>query len=193
MGKAQEGVQQGNSYSAPYRYAETTWADDMEWGAAELFRATGDAKYRDDAVRYAELAATEGWFGPGANRPLPILPVHERRAISGCTNWWTRSSKNMLAGYYRATDRAVRQARPPAILIGSACRSFGARTISWSRSRRSVRFYERMTGDTRYREFSARHRDWLLGRNPWGYSMFTEIPSRRPVPARRAFVRQSRC
>ena len=62
MGKANEGVQQGNSYKAPYRYAETTWADDMEWGAAELFRATGDAKYRDDAVRYAELAGTEGWF-----------------------------------------------------------------------------------------------------------------------------------
>jgi hypothetical protein len=38
-------------------------------------------------------------------------------------------------------------------------------------------FYERMTGDTRYREFTARNRDWLLGRNPWGYSMFTEIGS----------------
>ena len=63
MGKANEGVQQGNSYKSPYRYAETTWADDMEWGAAELFRATGDSKYRTDALRYAELAGTEGWFG----------------------------------------------------------------------------------------------------------------------------------
>ena len=42
MGKAHEGVQQGNSYKSPYRYAETTWTDDMEWGAAELFRATGE-------------------------------------------------------------------------------------------------------------------------------------------------------
>ena len=31
MGRAQEGFQQGNSYGAPYRYSETTWADDMEW------------------------------------------------------------------------------------------------------------------------------------------------------------------
>ena len=30
LGQAKEGVQQGNSYGAPYRYAETTWADDME-------------------------------------------------------------------------------------------------------------------------------------------------------------------
>ena len=40
MGRQKEGVQQGNSYKAPYRYEETTWADDMEWGAAELYRAT---------------------------------------------------------------------------------------------------------------------------------------------------------
>ena len=32
-----------------------------------------------------------------------------------------------------------------------------------------------MTGDARYRGFAARNRDWLLGRNPWGTTMFTEI------------------
>jgi len=38
-------------------------------------------------------------------------------------------------------------------------------------------FYERMTGDARYRDFAAKQRDWLLGRNPWGTTMFTEIGS----------------
>ncbi|MEO5804426.1 MAG: glycoside hydrolase family 9 protein, partial [Verrucomicrobiota bacterium] len=37
--------------------------------------------------------------------------------------------------------------------------------------------YERMTGDGSYREFASKQRDWLLGRNPWGTSMFTEIGS----------------
>src|SRR5207249_4700370 len=36
--------------------------------------------------------------------------------------------------------------------------------------------YERMTGDRRYREFTARQSDWLLGRNPWGVSMFNGTP-----------------
>ncbi|MGH9906536.1 MAG: glycoside hydrolase family 9 protein [Pyrinomonadaceae bacterium] len=36
--------------------------------------------------------------------------------------------------------------------------------------------YERVTGDKSYVAFTSRHRDWLLGRNPWGFSMFTEIP-----------------
>ncbi len=63
MGRANEGVQQGNSYSAPYRYAETTWTDDMEWGAAELFAATGESHYLADAKHYALLAASESWMG----------------------------------------------------------------------------------------------------------------------------------
>jgi hypothetical protein len=34
-----------------------------------------------------------------------------------------------------------------------------------------------MTGDARYSQFAAKQRDWLLGRNPWGVSMFTGIPN----------------
>ena len=44
LGRIHEGSQQGNSYKAPYRYEESTWADDMEWGGAELFRATGERR-----------------------------------------------------------------------------------------------------------------------------------------------------
>ena len=40
--------------------------------------------------------------------------------------------------------------------------------------------YERMTGDASFHEFAAKQRDWLLGRNPWGYCMFTELGSVSP-------------
>src|SRR5690606_39143284 len=62
MGKAQEGYQQGNSYGAPYRYNEDTWADDMEWGAAELYALTKDEKYLTDAKHYSEIAGTTSWM-----------------------------------------------------------------------------------------------------------------------------------
>ena len=45
LGKSKEGYQQGNSFGAPYRYNENTWTDDMEWGAAELYKATGKQIY----------------------------------------------------------------------------------------------------------------------------------------------------
>jgi endoglucanase len=43
--------------------------------------------------------------------------------------------------------------------------------------------YQRMTGDGRYSKFAAAHRDWLLGCNPWGYTMFTEIGTVYPRDA----------
>jgi hypothetical protein len=42
--------------------------------------------------------------------------------------------------------------------------------------------YERMTGDARYRSFTTKQFDWLLGRNPWGVSMFTGIPANGTYP-----------
>jgi len=62
MGKKQEGYQQGNSYGAPYRYNERTWADDMEWAAAELYAATKQKSYLEDALRYAKMIQTTSWM-----------------------------------------------------------------------------------------------------------------------------------
>jgi hypothetical protein len=42
--------------------------------------------------------------------------------------------------------------------------------------------YARMTKDKKYDAFAARQRDWLMGRNPWGFSMFTEIPAEGQFP-----------
>jgi endoglucanase len=42
--------------------------------------------------------------------------------------------------------------------------------------------YERMTGKKGYHEFAAKQSDWLLGRNPWGVSMFTGIPAEGTFP-----------
>ncbi|MDX1602645.1 MAG: glycoside hydrolase family 9 protein, partial [Salinimicrobium sediminis] len=42
--------------------------------------------------------------------------------------------------------------------------------------------YEKMTGDTQYHDFMLAQRDWLLGRNPWGTSMFMNIPRNGEYP-----------
>lgn len=174
MGKAKEGVQQGNSYGAPYRYAETTWTDDMEWGAAELFRATGDMAYLADATRYAELAATEGWFNQekiGHYEYYPFMNIghfrlHEIADVA---------LQEKLAGYYRdQIEHCIERSAANPYRIGGP--------FIWCSNNLTValatqcELYERMTRDTRYRAFAAKQRDWLLGRNPWGFSMFTEIP-----------------
>jgi peptidoglycan/xylan/chitin deacetylase (PgdA/CDA1 family) len=174
LGRAKEGVQQGNSYGAPYRYAEATWADDMEWGAAELFRATHTHAYLDDAIRYARLSGSTSWMGRQETGHYEFYPF-------------------MNAGHFRLHDLA-----PPAVrhelaafykdgLSKAAAQGDGnpyriGVPFIWCSNNLTVAlvtqglFYERMSGDASYRAFITAQRDWLTGRNPWGVSMFTGIP-----------------
>ena len=174
LGKSKEGFQQGNSYKAPYRYEEDTWADDMEWGAAELFKLTGEAAYLEDSIRYAHQIGATSWmplekaghyqFYPFVNvghfalHPLVDEPTQER-----------------LAGYYReGIEHTVKRAagNPYGVGVPFIWCSNNLTTALATQ----VLLYERMTGDFRYHEHLIAHRDWLLGRNPWGTSMFTGVP-----------------
>ena len=173
LGRAREGVQQGNSYKAPYRYEETTWADDMEWGAAELFRATRDKKYLADAKRYATLAAGEGWMGKeqtGHYQFYPFMNAGHFRLYELVD----RGFKRQLAGWYRAgIERCVQAGQQNPYRLGVpfiwCSNNLVAALVT------QCLMYDRMTGDTSYRDFAVRQRDWLLGRNPWGTTMFTQI------------------
>jgi endoglucanase len=175
LGRAKEGVQQGNSYSAPYRYEETTWADDMEWGAAELFRATGRRQYLDDGKRYARLAGTESWMGQeqtGHYQYYPFMNAGHFR-LYGLVD---RGMKKTLAGFYReGIERCISAGEKNPYRIGVPF-IWCSNNLTTALATQCV-FYELMTGDARYRDFAAKQRDWLLGRNPWGYCMFTEVGS----------------
>jgi endoglucanase len=166
-------VQQGNSFGAPYRYEETTWADDMEWGAAELFRATRRPRYLHEAKRYAELASEEGWMGKaqtGHYQFYPFLNLGHFRLYDLVDH----RMKKVLAGYYRTGIERCRNAgenNPYRVGV----------PFIWCSDNLVVALvtqcllYERMTSDSQYRSFAAKQRDWLLGRNPWGMTMFTQI------------------
>ena len=174
LGRAKEGVQQGNSYGAPYRYAETTWADDMEWGAAELFRATGQRGYLKDAKRYAKLIQSESWMGKeqtGHYQYYPFMNLGHFALYDAVDN----DLKKVLAQYYReGIERCRRLGEKNPYRIGVP--------FIWCSNNLTVALvtqillYERMTGDLRYHAFMCAQRDWLVGRNPWGTSMFSGIP-----------------
>jgi peptidoglycan/xylan/chitin deacetylase (PgdA/CDA1 family) len=175
LGCAKEGVQQGNSYLSPYRYAETTWADDMEWGAAELFRATGEKQFLTDAKRYAKLAADESWMGreqTGHYQFYPFMNAGHFRLY----DLVDKKFQKTLAGFYREGIERC------ALAAGNNPYRIGVPFIWCSDNLVAAlvtqcAFYERMTGDQRFHFFATKQRDWLLGRNPWGTTMFTEIGS----------------
>jgi hypothetical protein len=178
LGRAKEGVQQGNSYRAPYRYVETTWADDMEWGAAELYRATREKRYLAEAKHYARLAGAEGWMGQEQTKHYqyyPFMNIGHFRLYDLVDHRF----KALLAGYYReGIEKCLEAGRKNPYRVGVP--------FIWCSNNLTVALatqcllYELMTGDKRYRDFADRQRDWLLGRNPWGYTMFTGIGTVSP-------------
>jgi endoglucanase len=180
LGRAKEGSQQGNSFSSPYRYNESTWADDMEWGAAELYRATGEPRYLRDAVRYAGMIGATSWMGRESAKHYEFYPfmnaghfrVHELPATA------VKTRRQVAAFYRQGLDAARGSAEKNPWRIGVP--------FIWCSNNLAVALatqgamYERMTGVRSLRGFTVRQRDWLFGVNPWGVSMFTGIGSDSP-------------
>ena len=161
LGTAQEGVQQGNSYKAPYRYAETTWADDMEWAAAELYAATGEDAYLDDALRYAELAADISWMpleAAGHYQYYPFVNVGHFALYPHVD----AERQAELAGYYRAGIEAT-LARAEKNAFGVGVPFLWCSNNLTTALVTQIMLYERMTDDRQYHDHLLAHRDWLLG------------------------------
>jgi hypothetical protein len=180
LGRQREGFQQGNSFGAPYRYNEDTWADDMEWGAAELFKATGERRYLDEALQYARVIRATSMVGRDAAEHYQFYPFMNAGhfALHGLVD---DEAKKELATYYRENlEAAQRRADGNPYAVGVP--------FLWCSNNLAVALatqalmYERMTGDARFRPLAEAQRDWLLGRNPWGTSMFSLVPEGAEAP-----------
>lgn len=174
LGREKEGFQQGNSYGAPYRYTEDTWADDMEWGAAELYKSTGDPAYLTQAKNYALQAATTSWM------PLDTADHYKYYPFINIGHFALHEAvepafRETLAGFYReGIEATLARGKKNPFQIGVPfiwCSNNLATALITQ-----IILYERMTGDRQYHDFMLAQRDWLFGRNPWGTSMFTGIP-----------------
>ncbi len=180
MGLKQPGCQEGTPMLASYRYREVTWADDMEWGAAELYRVTNDKRYLKDAKRFAEKANTVSWMGAdtaGHYEFYPFMNLGHYELFPLVD----QSFQDTLAGYYRQQLEAVYQkALKNPYHIGYPfiwCSNNLASALITQ-----CLLYEKMTGDTKYHQMALEVRDWLLGRNPWGVSQFVGYPHNGVTP-----------
>jgi endoglucanase len=174
LAKANEGYQQGNSYGAPYRYNEDTWTDDMEWAAASLYGVTKQPYYLDDANDYATRTATLSWIEKDTSAHYQLYPflnvghyvLHEHADAA---------MKNKLAGYYRTGIEKTLVRAQKNIYQNGVPFIWCSNNLLVDLALQIV-LYEKMTGDHQYHSYLLALRDWLLGRNPWGVSMFTGIP-----------------
>ncbi len=175
LAQAQPGVAMSVPVKAPYYYGESTYFDDLEWAAAELYIATKDRAFLKDAVRYADQAGSSKWMPRekhGHYEFFPYVNLAHWRLYPHVDG----KVQARLAGYYRQGLEAVveRAAKNP-YRIGTP--------MVWCSTNDVIAFatqavlYEQMTGDDRFRQAAAEARDWLFGRNPWGVSFVCGVPA----------------
>lgn len=174
LAKANPGCAMSVPVRAPYYYGESTYLDDLEWAATELYIATGDKAYLDDAIRFADEAGASKWMGRGRHGHYEFFPyinlAHYRLYPHA-----DEATKARLAGYYRdGLERVRLEAEKNPYRLGTP--------LVWCSTNDVVAFatqaklYEKMTGDRTYRALAAEARDWIFGRNPWGVSFVIGVP-----------------
>lgn len=180
LGKKHPGFQQGNSYGAPYRYNEDSWEDDMEFAAAELYKLSGESAYLDDAIHYANLIQDQGWMAQDSMWHYQKYPFMNMGHYS-LYEVAPEELKSQLATWYKSNiENVIRRAETHAFHIGIP--------FIWCSNNLLVNFitqvilYEKMSGDLQFHQSMLLHRDWLMGRNPWGTSMFTLLPENGEYP-----------
>ena len=167
-GVRQPGVCQTASVVSPYIYEECNWVDDMELGAIELYKLTGESRYLNEAVEYGRQEPVTPWMGADSARHYQWYPFvnvgHYQVAASGNAKMKEEFTRNMLSGIRRTYDKAKKNPY-----------MFGIPTI-WCSNNLTVAMvtqcmlYRELTGDSTYVEMEASLRDWLFGCNPWGNS-----------------------
>ena len=180
LGKENEGYQQGNSYGAPYRYNENTWTDDMEWGAAELYKATGETIYLTDAMKYAELTIGTSWMEHDTASHYELYPFVNVSHFVLYPLVNDEFQRKLVSYYKTGIENTIKRSSQNPFNIGVpflwCSNNYVVSLIT------QIILYEQMTGDTQYHDYMLNHRDWLLGRNPWGTSMFTRLPEGSEYP-----------
>ncbi|MFK7926160.1 MAG: glycoside hydrolase family 9 protein [Bacteroidia bacterium] len=180
MGQLQEGYQQGNSYGAPYRYEENTWADDMEWAAAQLYKVSQEPDFLEDARKYAKIIGNWSWMERDTASHYEMYPYVNLGHYALWEVGSAQDKQQMVEYYDHNLAQIQKRASENPYSVGHLfiwCSNNLAAAVSTQ-----AMLYEMMTGSQKYRSLMQDHVNWLLGLNPWGSSMITEIPENADTP-----------
>lgn len=173
-GVAKPGVCQTASVVSPYIYEEDNWVDDMELAAYEMFRRTGDKRYRTQAIEYARREPVTPWMGADSARHYQWYPFMNMGHYRIARNFGGKVSAEFIRNIRSGIQRVYERGKDHPFM-------FGIPGIWCSNNLTSAMLtqcilYRELTGDTTYQEMEGALRDWLLGCNPWGVSMIVGLP-----------------
>jgi len=152
-------------------YPEETWADDMEWAAAALYRATRIPTYLQQALEFSREAGSAG----------DQTSVYNTHAMAHYTLYPYAPSedRNRLLDHLRSdAELTQRRAQNPYCLgtpyiWGTSEAAAGAAITSL--------IYANLSGEKAYVDLARCQRDFILGCNPFGLSCVIGAGTRYPL------------
>lgn len=179
-GVAKTGVCQTASVVSPYIYEEDNWVDDMELAAYEMFRRTGDGKYRTEAIEYARREPVTPWMGADSARHYQWYPFMNMGHYRIARNFGGKVSAEFIRNMRSGIQRVYERGKDHPFMFGIPG-IWCSNNLTTAMLTQCI-LYRELTGDTTYQEMEGSLRDWLLGCNPWGVSMIVELPKGGTFP-----------
>lgn len=179
-GVAKPGVCQTASVVSPYIYEEDNWVDDMELAAYEMFRSTGDGKYRTEAIEYARREPVTPWMGADSARHYQWYPFMNMGHYRIARNFGGKVSAEFIRNMRSGIQRVYERGKDHPFMFGIPG-IWCSNNLTTAMLTQCI-LYRELTGDTTYQEMEGSLRDWLLGCNPWGVSMIVELPKGGTFP-----------
>ncbi len=179
-GVAKPGVCQTASVVSPYIYEEDNWVDDMELAAYEMFRRTGDGKYRTEAIEYARREPVTPWMGADSARHYQWYPFMNMGHYRIARNFGGKVSAEFIRNMRSGIQRVYERGKDHPFMFGIPG-IWCSNNLTTAMLTQCI-LYRELTVDTTYQEMEGSLRDWLLGCNPWGVSMIVELPKGGTFP-----------
>ena len=179
-GVAKPGVCQTASVVSPYIYEEDNWVDDMELAAYEMFRRTGEGKYRTEAIEYARREPVTPWMGADSARHYQWYPFMNMGHYRIARNFGGKVSEEFIRNMRSGIQRVYERGKDHPFMFGIPG-IWCSNNLTTAMLTQCI-LYRELTGDTTYQEMEGSLRDWLLGCNPWGVSMIVELPKGGTFP-----------
>ena len=179
-GVAKPGVCQTASVVSPYIYEEDNWVDDMELAAYEMFRRTGDGKFRTEAIEYARREPVTPWMGADSARHYQWYPFMNMGHYRIARNFGGKVSAEFIRNMRSGIQRVYERGKDHPFMFGIPG-IWCSNNLTTAMLTQCI-LYRELTGDTTYQEMEGSLRDWLLGCNPWGVSMIVELPKGGTFP-----------
>jgi hypothetical protein len=143
----------------------------MEWGAAELYATTRNPEYLNQALYFSKQA------GPAGDVPN-VYCAHVLAHVALIPHVGKADRERLMEYIHADALKIKNRADNPysvgvPLIWGTAEATAGAAIL--------CRFYGKVTNNRSYMDLAKRHRDAILGCNPWGMSFVVGAGTRYPL------------